>query len=131
MNTVKIQISNVTSDFIISKATLGNSVVDIGSFDQDYYFQDVGLKHTSFCQSAICYIDGIQSILLYRGYPIEKLAKAYEFPSIIYLLQHGDLPNKKALSSLSSKRLNLTQLRQLSTPNHQYCRSRPSKVPVL
>ena len=99
MNTVKIQISNVTSDFIISKATLGNSVVDIGSFDQDYYFQDVGLKHTSFCQSAICYIDGIQSILLYREYPIEKLAKAYEFPSIIYLLQHGDLPNKKALSS--------------------------------
>lgn len=99
MNTVKIQIDNVISNFLVSKATLGNSVVDIAGFDQNYYFHDIGLKHTSFCQSAICYIDGVQSILLYRGYPIEKLAKDYDYLSIIYLLQHGELPTKKALSS--------------------------------
>ena len=80
--------------FPVEKATLGNDVININQFDEPYYFHDLGLKHTSFCESAICYIDGEQGLLLLRGYPIEQLAKHHDFETVIYLLLNGELPSK-------------------------------------
>tara|TARA_B100001989_G_scaffold250703_1_gene228313 strand:+ start:4902 stop:6107 length:1206 start_codon:yes stop_codon:yes gene_type:complete len=84
--------------FPVEKATLGNDVININQFDEPYYFHDLGLKHTSFCESAICYIDGEQGLLLLRGYPIEQLAKHHDFETVIYLLLNGELPSKEEKS---------------------------------
>jgi citrate synthase len=46
---------------------------------------------TASCRSAVTYIDGDAGVLLYRGYPIEQLAKS-QFSRGRYLLMHGKLP---------------------------------------
>jgi citrate synthase len=59
---------------------------------------DSGYANTGSCQSEICYIDGENGILRYRGYPIEQLAENAKFPEVAYLLMNGDLPNVEQLS---------------------------------
>src|SRR5947199_5069490 len=56
---------------------------------------DPGYLSTSGCSSAITFIDGDAGILLYRGYPIEQLAQHCDFLEVCYLLQYGELPNRK------------------------------------
>src|SRR6266508_44510 len=58
---------------------------------------DPGLANTAACRSAITHIDGEQSILEYRGYPIEELAERSTFLETAYLLLYGDLPTKKQM----------------------------------
>ena len=82
------------NNFPVEIASLGNDVIDINTFAEPYYFHDLGLKHTSFCESAICYIDGDKGLLLLRGYPIEQLAEHYDFETVIYLLLNGELPSQ-------------------------------------
>ena len=41
---------------------------------------DPGFMSTASCKSAITYIDGDKGVLLYRGYPIEQLAREVRFP---------------------------------------------------
>uniref|UniRef100_A0A7S3UCE3 Citrate synthase n=1 Tax=Picocystis salinarum TaxID=88271 RepID=A0A7S3UCE3_9CHLO len=53
---------------------------------------DPGFSSTASCQSKITYIDGQKGVLLYRGYPIEQLAKQCSFAEVAYLLQYGELP---------------------------------------
>lgn len=53
---------------------------------------DPGFSSTASCQSKITYIDGRKGVLLYRGYPIEQLAKQCSFVEVAYLLQYGELP---------------------------------------
>jgi citrate synthase len=55
---------------------------------------DPGFMSTASCNSAITYIDGDKGELLYRGYPIDELAKVADFPETCYLLLKGDLPNE-------------------------------------
>jgi hypothetical protein len=43
----------------------------------------------------ITYIDGDKGELLYRGYPIEQLAKNCNFLETCYLLLYGELPNEE------------------------------------
>ena len=93
----------ILQKFPVEKATLGNNVINISHFDEPYYFHDLGLKHTSFCESAICFIDGEQGLLLLRGYPIEQLAKHHDFETVIYLLLNGELPSKKEKSDFIKK----------------------------
>jgi len=44
--------------------------------------------------SKICYIDGDEGILEYRGIPIEQLAEKSTFLEVAYLLIYGELPCK-------------------------------------
>ena len=53
---------------------------------------DPALSHTASCKSAITFLDGETGTLLYRGYPIEQLAKGSTFLETAYLLIHGELP---------------------------------------
>ena len=76
-------------------ATEGNDAVDVSKLlsKTDLVTLDVGFVNTASCRSAITYIDGDAGVLMYRGYPIEQLAKNSNFLEVSYLLMHGDLPN--------------------------------------
>lgn len=80
----------------ILPATAGPSVIDIRGLyaDTGLFTYDPGYTSTSSCQSAITFIDGKNGILLYRGYPIEDLARRSDYPEVCYLLLSGELPSK-------------------------------------
>jgi citrate synthase len=86
-----------TVDFPVLQGTLGPEVVDIRTLygRSGMFTYDPGFLSTASCSSAITYIDGDQGILLYRGYPIEQLAQQCDFLEVCYLLQYGELPNRK------------------------------------
>jgi len=55
---------------------------------------DPGFNSTASCASAITYIDGDKGRLLYRGYPIEDLAKHGDMMDCWHLLLRGSLPTR-------------------------------------
>ena len=59
-----------------------------------------GLEGVIAGESEICYIDGYQGILSYRGYNIHTLAQNARFEEVIYLLWYGRLPKKSELEQL-------------------------------
>lgn len=79
----------------IHTGTIGPDAVDIrallGKTGKVTY--DPGFLSTASCRSAITYIDGDEGVLLYRGYPIEQLAKHCDFLEVCHLLMNGELPN--------------------------------------
>jgi len=80
----------------IKTGTQGKSVIDIASLGQHgIYTYDPGFMSTASCTSNITYIDGENSVLRYRGYPIEQLAENCNFLEVSYLLFNGELPNKQ------------------------------------
>ncbi len=71
-----------------------------------------GLEDVVVSTSDICFIDGHEGRLLYRGYNVDDLAAQSTFEEVAYLLWYGALPNRKeldtfvkALSSTASRRL--------------------------
>jgi citrate synthase len=86
-----------TLEFPVLQGTTGPDVVDIRTLygKSGWFTYDPGFLSTASCSSAITYIDGDQGILLYRGYPIEQLAAHCDFLEVCYLLQYGELPNRK------------------------------------
>jgi citrate synthase len=76
--------------------TLGNPCIDIGKLPKETgcFTYDNGFTATASCKSAITYIDGDAGVLLYRGYPIEQLAKQSSFLEVAYLLTQGELPDQ-------------------------------------
>ena len=59
---------------------------------------DSGYANTGACLSSICYIDGENGILRYRGYSIEQLAEKSKFEEVAFLLINGELPTATQLS---------------------------------
>jgi citrate synthase len=82
-----------------------------------------GLEDVIVSTSEICFIDGREGRLLYRGYDVDDLVQHSTFEEVVYLLWHGALPtrkeleaHRKALSASASRRLPpklVTVLRQL------------------
>jgi citrate synthase len=71
-----------------------------------------GLEDVVVSTSEICYIDGREGRLLYRGYDVDDLVEHSTFEEVVYLLWHGALPSRKeldthvkALSSTASRKL--------------------------
>jgi citrate synthase len=58
---------------------------------------DPAFMNTANCRSAITYIDGDKSVLLYRGYPIEQLAEDSNYLETAYLILFGELPTETQL----------------------------------
>ena len=87
--------SNKSSSFPLLRGTLGEPCIDIGKLYKDfgYFTYDPGFISTASTKSAITFIDGDKGILLYRGYPIEQLAKSSNFLEVAYLLINGELPS--------------------------------------
>ncbi len=83
-------------DLPLVRGTLGAPCIDIGKLPKETgcFTYDPGFVATASCRSAITYIDGDEGVLLYRGYPIEQLAKDSSFLEVAYLLMHGELPSR-------------------------------------
>ncbi len=69
-----------------------------------------GLQDVVALESQICFIDGKEGRLIYRGYDIRELAAQSTFEEVASLLWYGRLPGTKALAEL---RRHLASLRAL------------------
>src|ERR1700722_17585716 len=69
-----------------------------------------GLEGVVAGESEICYIDGYQGILSYRGFNIHTLADNASFEEVIFLLWNGWLPKQAELDQLKAQ---LTAEREL------------------
>lgn len=80
----------------VYQGNIGPDVIDIRKLygQTGMFTYDPGFLSTAACQSAITYIDGDKGQLLYRGYPIEQLAKNCDYLETCYLLLYGELPNE-------------------------------------
>ncbi|XP_010915459.1 citrate synthase, glyoxysomal isoform X1 [Elaeis guineensis] len=67
-------------------------------YDKGLKLYDPGYLNTAPVRSSICYIDGDEGILRYRGYPIEELAESSTFLEVAYLLMYGNLPSQSQLA---------------------------------
>lgn len=93
--------SGKSSELPVLRGTLGTPCLDISKVPKElgYFTYDSGFTATASCKSAITYIDGDAGVLLYRGYPIEQLAKQSSFLEVAYLLLNGELPNATQFES--------------------------------
>ncbi len=95
----KLSFSDGTPDIElpIYKGTQGPDVIDIRKLygQTGKFTYDPGFLSTAACSSKITFIDGDKGELLYRGYPIEDLAKKCDFLEVCQLLINGELPNQK------------------------------------
>ncbi|MCY3773650.1 MAG: citrate synthase [Gemmatimonadetes bacterium] len=64
-----------------------------------------GLEGVVAASSAICFIDGLQGRMLYRGYDIHDLAAHSTFEETACLLWHGALPGPGQLAELNEQLL--------------------------
>ena len=96
-DTAHLKIGEEDFEFQVRDASIGPSVVDIGSLyaKTDRFTFDPGFTSTASCESKITYIDGDKGVLLHRGYPIEQLAEKGDFLETCYLLLYGELPTAK------------------------------------
>ncbi len=76
--------------------TMGPDAIDVRNLYRQagVFTFDVGYTSTASCESKITFIDGEKGILLYRGYPIEQLARYGDYLETCYLLLYGDLPTQ-------------------------------------
>jgi len=73
---------------------------------------DPGYMNTAVCKSEVCFIDGDEGILRYRGYNIEELAEKSTFLEVSYLLINGELPSKKQNTDWSDRVMKHTYLHE-------------------
>lgn len=92
--TLSFSNGNPSIQLPVYKGSIGPDVIDIRKLysKSGMFTYDPGFLSTASCQSAITFIDGDKGELLYRGYPIEQLAKKADFLDTCYLLLHGELP---------------------------------------
>jgi citrate synthase len=62
-----------------------------------------GLKGMYFDRSRVCYIDGRNGELRYRGYSIHELAEHSNFEETCYLLMRGELPARAQLAAFTAE----------------------------
>jgi len=91
--------SGSTAELPAYSGSLGPDVVDVRKLyaQQDVFTFDPGFASTASCKSEITFIDGGEGVLLYRGYPVEQLAKSSSFIEVCYLLLYGNLPTQAEL----------------------------------
>ena len=93
-----------TAELPMIEGTLGPAGVDVRSVyaKQGIFTYDPSFSSTCSCDSAITYIDGDNGVLLYRGYPVDQLAKNSSFIEVAYLLLNGELPNGEELEEFDT-----------------------------
>ncbi|MCK5720545.1 MAG: citrate synthase [Thiomargarita sp.] len=79
----------------------GPSVIDSRNLykELELFTFDPAFVTTASCESKITFIDGEKGILLYRGYPIEQLAKNSSYLEVCYLLLYGELPTEDQMKN--------------------------------
>ena len=81
-----------------------------------------GLQDVIANESSICFIDGAQGILSYRGIDIHELADRSTFEETTYLLWHGKLPTAGQLAEFTKQ---LATARRLPLPVLDFLRTLP------
>ncbi len=109
-----LSIDGKTSTLPAIQPVLGNACIDIARLPKDtgHFTYDNGFTATASCKSAITYIDGDAGVLLYRGYPIEQLAKQSSFLEVAYLLMNGELPDKAEFAKFEDEVTRHTMLHE-------------------
>ncbi|PZO62269.1 MAG: citrate (Si)-synthase [Pseudoxanthomonas suwonensis] len=109
-----LSIDGKTSTLPAIQPVLGNACIDIARLPKDtgHFTYDNGFTATASCKSAITYIDGDAGVLLYRGYPIEQLAKHSSFLEVAYLLMNGELPDKAEFAKFEDEVTRHTMLHE-------------------
>ncbi|HUF94079.1 MAG TPA: citrate/2-methylcitrate synthase, partial [Candidatus Limnocylindria bacterium] len=86
-----------------------------------------GLEDVVVSTSDICFIDGHEGRLVYRGFDVDDLAAQSNFEEVVYLLWHGSLPTKKELATFV-KALSSTATRKLPPKLIALLRTLPKKT---
>ncbi len=109
------------ADLPMIEGTLGPAGVDVRSVyaKQGIFTYDPSFSSTCSCDSAITYIDGDNGVLLYRGYPVDQLAKNSSFIEVAYLLLNGELPNGEELEEFDTAIRRHTMLNESITKMFQ------------
>lgn len=95
MDNAQLHVDSDEFKMPVVKATEGPDGILISGLRNDRWVTvDPGFLTTAQCESKITYIDGQNSILRYRGYPIEQLCDQSDFLEVAWLLRHGELPSK-------------------------------------
>jgi citrate synthase len=103
-STAKLTIQQHQLELPIFESTMGEYLVDIGILGKlGIYTLDPGFKATGSCFSEICYINGEEGKLSYRGYPIEQLAEKSTYLEVAYLLFHGEKPSSTELRAMADQ----------------------------
>src|SRR5437899_4422022 len=84
-----------------------------------------GLEGVVATTSSICYIDGDQGVLAYRGFDIHELADNSSFEETCYLLWFGRLPKRNELTELRDR---LAQERKVDAAIINLLRSAPKQA---
>ena len=109
-----VDVGGHTVTLPVLTGTLGNPCIDLGKLPKETgcFTYDNGFTATAACKSAITYIDGDAGVLMYRGYPIEQLAKQSSFLEVAYLLSHGELPTQAQFDAYESDVTHHTMLHE-------------------
>jgi citrate synthase len=86
-----------------------------------------GLEGVIAGESEICYIDGYQGVLSYRGYNIHTLADHAKFEEVIYLLWDGRLPKQAELNQIKKE---LVAERSLPAPVVEFLKANGTANPM-
>ena len=99
--TAKLEFEGKTYELPVLVGSEGERSIDIGKLrdESGLITLDPGYKNTGSTTSQICFIDGEQGILRYRGYAIEDLAEQSSFLEVAYLLIHGEPPSQQEYDS--------------------------------
>lgn len=81
-----------------------------------------GLEDVVAGTSDICFIDGKEGRLVYRGFNVNDLAEHSSFEEVVYLLWEGKLPNRQELNAITEE---LAQSRSLPEPVMAFLRGLP------
>lgn len=89
-----------TVEFDVLEGTEKETAMDISALraQTGLVTLDYGYMNTGSTESSICFVDGDNGILRYRGYSIEDLAEKGSFLETSYLLIYGELPNEDELN---------------------------------
>lgn len=87
-----------------------------------------GLKGVLAADSSICYINGQEGVLLYRGYHIDDLAQHSTFEEVAYLLFKGELPSAQQLDEFDNP---LSRDATLLPQVRDFLRGLPASVPPM
>src|SRR5579863_5738651 len=103
-----------TSALQAVSGTIGPEALDISNLvkEQGVFTFDPGFMATASTESKITYIDGDAGVLLYRGYPVEQLAKQSSFLEVATLLINGTLPTKTQLCEFQNSIMRHTMVNE-------------------
>ncbi len=94
-----VKVSDDTHAKLVAMAKWGESLDQV---IHRLVTQTKGLEDVVVGQSSICFIDGQEGRLLYRGYDITDLAVMSNYEETTYLLWNGHLPTATELHSFST-----------------------------